>query len=95
MKSNNELLLKWLPFFEELFDKWNVDPDNQQMMYLDFLLYDNEKLNKLDKEDEMRYWIVRFIKNNHFSTTSRYYTLYKKKALPLYDDLPKEEYEDN
>lgn len=88
--NNNELLLKWLPLFEELFGKWKVDPDCQQMIYLDFLMYDNEKLNQLDKDDELRFWITRFCKNYWFSNTSRYYTLYKKKCLLPYPAEPVE-----
>ena len=76
MLTNNEILLKWIDFFEELFAKWSVDEDCQQMIYLDFLQYDNEKLNKLDESGDMRYWIVRLIKNYWFSKTSRYYSLY-------------------
>lgn len=78
MITNNELLLKWLPFFEELFEKFGVNEDCQQMIYLDFLLTDNNKLNVLNDSGELRYWIVRFIKNYWFSNTSRYYTTYEK-----------------
>ena len=78
MLTTNELLLKWLDFFEELFKKWNVDEDCQQMIYLAFLEYDNEKLNEIDQNGDMKFWIVRLIKNNWFSTTSRYYAQYKR-----------------
>ena len=78
MLTNNEILLKWIDFFEELFDKWGCSDDLKQMVYLDFLQYDNEKLNKMNDSGELRYWIVRFIKNYWFSKTSRYYSLYNK-----------------
>lgn len=61
--TNNDILIKWLPFFESLFKKWEVNEDCKQICYLDFLLYDNEKLNKLNDSGELRYWIVRFVKN--------------------------------
>lgn len=48
------------------------------MIYLDFLQYDNTKLNELDNSGEIRYWITRFIKNYWFSNTSRYYSTYEK-----------------
>lgn len=87
MFTNNELLLKWLDFFEELFKKWGVDKDCQQLIYLAFLEYDNKKLNEIDQNGDMKFWIVRLIKNNWFSTTSRYYAQYKRyyehfEALP-------------
>jgi hypothetical protein len=48
------------------------------MIFVDILLYDNAKLNRLHKKDEMRFWLTRVMKNYWFSTTSRYYTTYKK-----------------
>lgn len=30
-----------------------------QLFFLEFLEYENEKLNELDQKDEMRYYIVR------------------------------------
>lgn len=78
MLSNNEILSKWLPFFEELFNKFGVDEDCRQICYLDFLEYDNEKLNRLNDSGEMRYWIIRFVKNQWFSKTSHYYVQIKK-----------------
>ena len=30
-----------------------------QLFYLEFLEYDNAKLNKLDKDERMKYFIVR------------------------------------
>ena len=78
MLTNNELLLKWLDFFEELFNKWDVDEDCRQMIYVDFLEYDNQKLNEIDEKGDMRFWIVRFVKNYWFSNTSRYYAQYKR-----------------
>lgn len=76
--TNNDILIKWLPFFKELFEKFGVNEDCQQMIFVDFLLYDNAKLNELDESKQMRFWIVRFIKNYWFSKTSRYYTTYEK-----------------
>ena len=89
MLTNNELLLKWLDFFEELFKKWNVDEDCQQMIYLAFLEYDNEKLNEIDQNGDMKFWIVRLIKNNWFSTTSRYYAQYKR-YYEHFEELPED-----
>jgi hypothetical protein len=30
---------------------------------LDFLMYDNEKLKQMNDSGELKYWIVRFVKN--------------------------------
>ena len=88
------MLIKWLPFFQELFDKWRVNEDCQSMIFLDYLEYDNQKLNEIDEKGDMKFWIVRFVKNYWFSDTSRYYNLYKKKSLTLLDDQSsKVEYE--
>lgn len=76
--TNNELLLKWLPFMESLKIKWAVTDDCMQLFFLEFLEYDNEKLNELDQKDEMRYYIVRWLKNQWFSETSRYHYQYRK-----------------
>ena len=76
--SSNEILLKWIQHFEELFRKFGVNEDCKQMIYLDFLQYDNEKLNELNDSGEIKYWIVRFVKNYWFSKTSRYYSTYEK-----------------
>ena len=47
-----------------------------QMFYLEFLEYDNDKLNGLDERDQMRFFIVRWLKNEWFSKNSRYYYTY-------------------
>lgn len=48
------------------------------MIYLDLLLYDEETLKRLDETGEMKFWLVRFIKNYWFSKNSRYYYQYNK-----------------
>lgn len=53
--TNNEILIKWISFFKDLFQKFGVNEDCQQMIYLDFLQYDNTKLNELDNSGEIRY----------------------------------------
>lgn len=67
-----------MPFLEELFTKWKVDPDCQQMIYLDLLEYDYDTLKRLDENNQIKFWLVRFIKNNWFSETSRYHYQYRK-----------------
>lgn len=88
--STNEILLKWLPFFKKLFKKWEVNEDCQQMIFVDFLLYDNAKLNKMDQSGQLRFWIVRFIKNYWFSKTSRYYATYER-YYDHHTELPESE----
>ena len=87
--TNNELLLEYLPFMEELKSKWSITDDCMQLIYLDYLLYDNAKLNEIHIRDEMRFWITRFIKNYWFSKTSRYYTTYNK-YYKRYEPYPEE-----
>ena len=49
---------------EELQKKWAVSDDCMQLFYLEFLEYDNKKLNDVDKKNkEMKYFIVRWLKN--------------------------------
>lgn len=75
--SNGEILMLYYDFMIELFDKWGCPDDLRQMVYLDFLeCKDNEKLNRMHREGQLKFWIVRFIKNYWFSKTSRYYTTY-------------------
>lgn len=64
---------------EELQKKWAVSDDCLQLFYLEFLEYDNKKLNEIDKKNkEMKYFIVRWLKNQWFSETSRYHYQYRK-----------------
>jgi hypothetical protein len=55
LMSNNEIVVQYYDFVMELAKKWNVDDDCVQMIFVDILLYDNAKLNRLHKKDEMRF----------------------------------------
>lgn len=55
LMSNNEIVELYYSFIVELAKKWNVDDDCLQMIFLDILLYDNAKLNRLHSKDEMRF----------------------------------------
>lgn len=55
--TNNEITLEYLPFVEELCDKWKVDEDCKQMFFVAFLQKDNELLNDLHNRGELKYWI--------------------------------------
>lgn len=90
---NNNIIVKWIPFLEELFTKWRVDPDCQQMIYLDLLLYDYETLKKLDENKQIKFWLVRFVKNYWFSETSRYHYQYRK-YYERYKPFPEEDEDD-
>jgi hypothetical protein len=61
--NNNELLEKYYDFLLELQEKWGINEDCMQMIYLDFLQYSNKKLRDLDYKNEMKYWLVRLVKN--------------------------------
>lgn len=91
---NNDIIVKWMPFLEELFIKWKVDPDCQQIIYLDLLEYDYDTLKRLDENNQFKFWLVRFVKNNWFSENSRYYYQYKK-YYERYKPLKPDEDEDD
>lgn len=55
-----------------------MEQDLCQDLYISLLELDNNLLNKLYQEDEIRYYIVKMIKFNIFSTTSKYWRQYKK-----------------
>lgn len=93
--TNNELLEKYYDFFLELKDKFGVNEDCMQIIYLSFLQYSNEELSRLDTKGELKYWIVRFIKNNWFSKNSRYYYQYKKYYELVKEQLPQQMDEDD
>lgn len=70
--------MKYYSFMLELQTKWKITDDCMQMFYLEFLEYDNAKLNGLDERDQMKFFIVRWLKNSWYSKTSRYYYTYIK-----------------
>lgn len=84
--TNNEIVIKYYDFINGLFKKWRVNEDCQQMIWEDLLNYDPSKLSVLDAKNELRYWLVRFIKNYWFSKTSRYYYTYIK-PVKVFDEL--------
>lgn len=85
--TNNELLEKYYDFLLGLQEKFGVNDDCMQMIYLEFLQYNNKKLNKLDKRGDMEYWLVRLVKNNWYSKTSRYYYQYNRYYKTFTDGL--------
>lgn len=78
MSHKYDVIMKYYEFINELFKKWNVNEDCQQIIWQSLLEYDQRKLIALDAKKELKYWLVRFIKNNWFSSTSKYYYTYKK-----------------
>lgn len=90
---NNEIIVKWMPFLEGLFTKWKVDPDCQQMIYLDLLIYDEDTLRRLDESGQIKFWLVRFVKNYWFSKNSRYHYQYRK-YYERFETIPEEPDED-
>lgn len=90
---NNDIVTKWMPFLDGLFIKWKVDPDCQQMIYLDLLLYDEDALKQLDESGEIKFWLVRFVKNYWFSANSRYHYQYRK-YYERFEAIPEENEDD-
>lgn len=93
--SNSELLEKYYDFFLELQEKFGVNDDCMQIIYLSFLQTSNKKLSELDRRDELKFWIIRVIKNNWFSKSSRYYYQYKKYYELVKEQLPQQIDEDD
>jgi hypothetical protein len=90
--SNNEIVELYYDFVMELANKWKVNEDCVQMFFVDFLLYDNVKLNNIHNKKEMKFWITRVMKNYWFSKTSRYYTTYNK-YYEYFDDYKEDQSE--
>lgn len=90
---NNEIITKWMPFLEGLFTKWRVDPDCASMVYLDLLEYDPQVLKRLDENNQIKFWLVRFVKNYWFSETSRYHYQYRK-YYERFKPIPEEDEDD-
>lgn len=53
-------------------------PDLAQDLYIDLLDKDSRYIMKLYNDGELNYYIIGCIRNNVFSTTSRYYKQYKR-----------------
>ena len=88
--TNNEILEAYLPFLKELFAKWHISDDCQQMCCLAVLQKDNQLLNKLHSRKELRYWLVKMIKLMWFSPRSTYnwdYNRYYDKIIELTEDI--------
>lgn len=52
--------------------------DFVQETYVTLLEYDNNKLNEIFDKKQIKYFVVRIMLNNWNSTTSPFYTKYKK-----------------
>lgn len=76
MKYN--ILMEYYDFITSLFSKWKVNEDCQQIIWQSLLEYDQNEIKRLDRTGELKYWLVRFIKNNWFSKNSKYYYQYMK-----------------
>ena len=53
--TNNDILEKYYSFLLELQEKFGVNDDCMQMIYLELLQYNNKKLIELDNNNEMKY----------------------------------------
>lgn len=76
--TNNDIINLYYDWMEEVFDRFKVKDDYRQEMYLMLLETDNQKLVDLHNADKLKFWLIRFIKNNVFSKTSRCYYKYAK-----------------
>lgn len=52
--------------------------DLAQDIYLDLLLKDEEKIQKLFDNQQLRFFVTKMVENNYFSVTSPFYSRYKK-----------------
>lgn len=56
----------------------DLERDLSQDTYIFLLCLDNDLLNKLYNNGEINYYIVKVLKNNLYSKTSKFYHSYKK-----------------
>lgn len=56
----------------------NNTKDLSQDIYLYLLDMDNKMLNKLYNNNEINFYIIGMVKNNVYSSSSKYYRTYKK-----------------
>lgn len=56
----------------------DIERDLAQDTYIFLLGLDNDLLNKLYTNKEINYYIVKVLKNNLYSTTSKFYHCYRK-----------------
>lgn len=78
MKTNNEIVEEYYPFIKELKRKFGADDDCTQMICIELLEYSNSQLNRLYKDEQLKFWITRLFKNYWFSKSSKYYKTYKR-----------------
>lgn len=52
--------------------------DLAQDLYLDLLQKPEEKIQKLFNNQQIEFFITKMVQNNYFSTTSPFYTKYRK-----------------
>lgn len=79
--SNNDLLIKYLPFMQEIQQKWKMTEDCLSVCYTAFLEYDNEKLNTMNENGELKYFILGLMRNQWKSKHSYYYYQYVKPTM--------------
>lgn len=53
-------------------------PDLAQHIYLILCEYDPSKIEEMYDNGQLTFFITRLVSNNYYSTTSRYYYIYKK-----------------
>lgn len=63
MRTNNEIVMEYYPFCQQLRKKIGVDEDCLQICLLALLQMDNEKLNGLAKRKQLKFWIARIFTN--------------------------------
>lgn len=67
---------------DELFNnmgvKQNDMDDLKQEIFIILLEYDEEKINKMYELKQLKWFIIKLIKNQYFSANSPYYKKYKK-----------------
>lgn len=52
--------------------------DLAQDLYLSLLLKDEKKIQEMFENDQLNFYIAKMVRNNWYSTTSPFYTMYKK-----------------
>lgn len=64
--------------FKNMGIKQNDFEDLMQEIFIILLEYDEEKINKMYELKQLKWFIIKLIKNQYFSANSPYYKKYKK-----------------
>lgn len=84
MKTNNELLMDVYDLLVDRANKMGINEDCLQQCFVEILLTDNSKLNKLQTDNELTNWSVGLCKKMWFCGDSKYHRLVGPPMVSIY-----------